>query len=735
MAATLAFLLAMGGIAFADFGAPPPGVTVTPGGENCNGIVPTPGSENTVKTLIGGTLVPGGTAIYRIAYPVNAADVGDAWEIVDCVLIGSGTDLKDYDVLDEATFSGVVNSTAFVLDFTFNIPASALIGDEICNVAKTTQGPTAPQASNRKAGPACFIIGGDARVEKHSTTDPTGTPIAGAVFNITNCTNVALDPATQPMIINGIAYPVLHPVVGLVTATTGTISFSGAVGSHCDVTEVTPPPGYSLPTVLTQTITIASATTPTVISFLDPPAPGSLKILKTSPTAGSFTFNIACTGDVNSPYQLTVTANDPAGATQSGIPAGSVCTVTEVVPAGFATPVISPNPVTIITAQTVTVTASNSLLPGAIKILKIGPEAGNFTFHITCTNDAASPYTVVVAANDANGTTQSGIPAGSVCTIAEDVPAGYDTPLISPNPVTVLPGATATVTATNALLPGSLTIGKSSPTFGPTSFTFDVACTGGVAEFQLVVPANGTATQNGLPAGSVCTITEQVPEGFATPTFDPSNVATIVAGQTVRVNATNTALSPSIAIVKTATPVSGAPGDTVTYSYLVTNDGDVRLVDISVDDDKLGHIGDIASLDVGESVTLTKATTLPAVAGLLTNVGTATGTDIFGRTVTDNDDETVTVVLAEVVRRPLPRTGSAGVGGMALFGLALLAVGSLLRFGRRVRLMPAPASTPAGLAVIDQATARSEPLRIIRSGGAKRRLFRRSRGPEGRAGP
>src|SRR5260221_3505358 len=77
--------------AFAQFD-PVPGITITPGGENCNGIVPTPGSENTVKSLTGLTLDAAGThAQYTIAYPVDPAHVGDTFQIVDCVLSGTGS--------------------------------------------------------------------------------------------------------------------------------------------------------------------------------------------------------------------------------------------------------------------------------------------------------------------------------------------------------------------------------------------------------------------------------------------------------------------------------------------------------------------------------------------------------------------------------------------------------------------------------------------------------------------
>src|SRR3954449_821882 len=55
---------------------------------NCNGILPTPGSENTDKVLIDGNLQPGGTAIYEITYPIDAADIGQDFTVLDCPVLG-----------------------------------------------------------------------------------------------------------------------------------------------------------------------------------------------------------------------------------------------------------------------------------------------------------------------------------------------------------------------------------------------------------------------------------------------------------------------------------------------------------------------------------------------------------------------------------------------------------------------------------------------------------------------
>src|SRR5438128_722273 len=93
---TIAMLPIFAQAAFAQLSSDDPNVSFTTKSEDCNGIIPTPGSENTVKTLTGGQLIPGGTATYQISYPVDAASVGDTFVIADCVLIGTGSDLKKY---------------------------------------------------------------------------------------------------------------------------------------------------------------------------------------------------------------------------------------------------------------------------------------------------------------------------------------------------------------------------------------------------------------------------------------------------------------------------------------------------------------------------------------------------------------------------------------------------------------------------------------------------------------
>ncbi len=61
-------------------------------------------------------------------------------------------------------------------------------------------------------------------------------------------------------------------------------------------------------------------------------------------------------------------------------------------------------------------------------------------------------------------------------------------------------------------------------------------------------------------------------------------------------------IHPAISIVKTVDEEVVPIGTTVTFTYVVANTGDTTLYDISVDDDILGHVGDIQILEPGDEV-------------------------------------------------------------------------------------------------------------------------------------
>lgn len=221
-----------------------PVVTLEEGTSGCHGVVATPGSENTSKTLAGGSMQPGETAVFDIEYPVDPDDVGDTFTITDCVFV-------DGDALSRYSISFVPNNAAYTLTYAIDIPEDAEIGAEYCNYAKTTAGPSASQASNRKANPACFNVGGSLRIEKRADS-VDGELLPGASFTVV-CTPTSEAP---PLVVDGL------DEAGV--ATTGVIGINGPEGTPCVVTEVAAPDGYALGEDSSRTVTIprgAAATT------------------------------------------------------------------------------------------------------------------------------------------------------------------------------------------------------------------------------------------------------------------------------------------------------------------------------------------------------------------------------------------------------------------------------------------------------------------------------------------
>ncbi len=121
------------------------------------------------------------------------------------------------------------------------------------------------------------------------------------------------------------------------------------------------------------------------------------------------------------------------------------------------------------------------------------------------------------------------------------------------------------------------------------------------------------------------------------------------AGSTITCTIVNTLQPVSISLDKTASPTTfSAPGQTITYSYLVTNTGGAPVfAPYTVADDKASVTcpETPAALAPGDSVTCTATYVTSQAdvdAGSVTNVATAAATDQAGRGVTSNRD-TVTV--------------------------------------------------------------------------------------------
>src|SRR5205823_3559795 len=99
----------------------------------------------------------------------------------------------------------------------------------------------------------------------------------------------------------------------------------------------------------------------------------------------------------------------------------------------------------------------------------------------------------------------------------------------------------------------------------------------------------------------------------------------------------------------------------ITYTYVVTNTGDLFSVSGTITDDKNGSVGSFRPEARRAGQTLTKAGT---VTGTLTNTGTATGTftDASSTSATATDTATVTGHLCTISLDKTAGTGNVCTG-------------------------------------------------------------------------
>jgi uncharacterized repeat protein (TIGR01451 family) len=147
-------------------------------------------------------------------------------------------------------------------------------------------------------------------------------------------------------------------------------------------------------------------------------------------------------------------------------------------------------------------------------------------------------------------------------------------------------------------------------------------------------------------------------------------------------------INPVIDIDKSVDDPTPFVGQTVTFTYVVTNTGDTTLYGIDVVDDVLGPVGTIDELGAGESAEFT-LTELVAADTPVLNIGTAEGEDILGKSVTASDDAGITIVLDVIIdvvpdSTDLPRTG-AELARLVEAALLLLLGGAILMRGVRGR--------------------------------------------------
>jgi len=281
---------------------------------------------------------------------------------------------------------------------------------------------------------------------------------------------------------------------------------------------------------------------------------------------------------------------------------------------------------------------------------------------ITCTSDA--PY-VITAADVQAGSVKNTATASGTDPKGNPVDSNPDSTntTTGQSPALVLDKKVAAVTDVN---------GNGRTDAGDTiSWTFDLTNTGDVALTAVKVndPLAGAVT---CPPGSLA------PGATVTCTADNAYVITAADVQAGSVNNTATASatdrdgnpvasnpdstttpvkqSPALVLdkkVASVTDVNGNgktdAGDTISWTFDLTNTGDVTLTGVKVDDPKVGTVScPAAPLAPGATITCTAApyaiTAADGQAGSVKNTASASGTDPKGNPVDSNPDSTTTAV-------------------------------------------------------------------------------------------
>jgi uncharacterized repeat protein (TIGR01451 family) len=334
---------------------------------------------------------------------------------------------------------------------------------------------------------------------------------------------------------------------------------------------------------------------------------------------------------------------------------------------------------TITYTYTVTNTGELTLHGIAVSDSKVGtvtcsPDTLSFGETATCT--AGHPYTVTTADENAgvvnNTATASGLPPGSTVPV-DSPPSSTSTPAESPRPMVSL---TKIARAASGDI-GSLVVGET------ITYTYLVFNTGNdnltsitVTDSKLGPVTCPTPPSPGLAPGHAvkCTATYTVTQAdvdaghvvnTATATGTDTDGNTSPDSQD-SVDTGTVTPAPTVAIEKTATVSPSADqggvkvGDTIAYSYVVTNTGNVDLPSVAVSDPNGGPVTcpvpPAPGLAPGDSVTCT-ATTAHTVtqadfeAGSVIDTATATGTDTNGTVSPPSDPSTAVVPAAPPVRR------------------------------------------------------------------------------------
>jgi uncharacterized repeat protein (TIGR01451 family) len=523
-----------------------------------------------------------------------------------------------------------------------------------------------------------------------SITNSDIAPILTVTKVVVNPYGPALDPSAFPLFVDGIS----------VTSGVPTTQFNA--GSHT-VTE-TQQTGYTLTGVsgdcnqanntISLTLSVGGSSTCTLTNTAVQPKVIVIKHV----------VNDNGGGKSASDFTMTLSGNSASVPNFPGSEAGTTVplnegnyTVDETSHVGYTETKSADCTGTIAIGQTKTCTITNNDIAPQLTVIKhvINDNSGtskasDFTMTVAGTNVSSPSF----AGAESPGTTVT-LNAGSY-SANENLAVGYDKSLSADCTGTIAIGETKTCTITNNdVAHPQIHIAKSGPATaheGDTvTYTFTVTNTGDTNLTAIAVNdsiADAGVYQSGDSNNDTIlqkTETWIYTKDFVIPTGQIADVVNtaeacghyIYTKVCATDNHTLDVLHPMIHVDKYG-PATAFEGDTVTYTFIVTNTGDTALYNIGINDDiATGETCLVNTLGIGESTSCTASYTIPTPqVGDVTNHVIASGTDSLQKTVTDTDEHTLDV-LHPTIHVVKSGPGSAAAGSTVTYTFTVTNTGDV----------------------------------------------------------
>ena len=269
--------------------------------------------------------------------------------------------------------------------------------------------------------------------------------------------------------------------------------------------------------------------------------------------AADVTISLACTsGATVTMDDNTASEADAADFTISDFPAGTTCTATETVPAGYVEDETDCLNVSI-AANTVIVCTITNDTTATFNVSKDFSDnnIANVTVALTCTSGTVTvdDATANEGGPDTADFTITAFAAGTTCTATETVPAGYTSNEATTclNVAIAITGGPFSCTITNSLNAAVFNVSKNFTNVNTNDVTVGLICTSGTVTVDDVTANEGTPdtadfTIEGFTVGATCTATETVPTGYSENEAACLNVNIAITGGPFGCTITNTPL-------------------------------------------------------------------------------------------------------------------------------------------------------------------------------------------------